>query len=159
MDWLQTGFGLLARFVEIFDTAHDYILHIFQCYTHTHTSVHSHVFNSRCLVTVSAVDVPLPLGPELSEALATNLSQGLNRSSPLTNTLTHQTTHSLTPLSDCPVTDSSLTCPSNNIFLRNSQGTPFLCYCAIVAFVSVGVPTWWLLSRCLATAVVCRAIT
>jgi hypothetical protein len=41
-------------------------------------------------------------------------------------------------------------CPAYNLPARTAEKTPFLCCCAIIAFVSVGFPTWSLLCRCLA---------
>jgi hypothetical protein len=65
-----------------------------------------------------------------------------------------------TPLTNSTsLTNSSLTCSDYNISARTAQKTPSLCCCTIVAFVSFGFPTWSLLSHCLATAVVCGAIT
>jgi hypothetical protein len=48
---------------------------LYKSLLHTHTSVHSHVFTSRCSVAVSTAEVPLPLGsrtvPGLSYPLLT----------------------------------------------------------------------------------------
>jgi hypothetical protein len=43
------GFGLVVGFIGLFDTARDYTLQV----TVTHTSIHSHVFTSRCLIAAS----------------------------------------------------------------------------------------------------------
>jgi hypothetical protein len=40
------GFGLLIRFIELFDTVRDYILQFTVTNTHTHTRFHSHVFTA-----------------------------------------------------------------------------------------------------------------
>jgi hypothetical protein len=52
-----------------------------------------------------------------------------------------------------------LRCPACNISARTAQKASFLCCSKIVAFISVGVPKWSLLSHCPATAVFSRAIT
>jgi hypothetical protein len=50
-------------------------------------------------------------------------------------------------------------CSVNNISARTAQKTQFCVAVFIVAFASVGIPTWSLLNHCLGTAVVYRAIT
>jgi hypothetical protein len=42
------NFGLATGFIGLFDTARDYTSQF--TITHTHTSIHNHVFSSRCLV-------------------------------------------------------------------------------------------------------------
>jgi hypothetical protein len=76
--------------------------------------------------------------PEIAPASDTSFSQ-LNRSCSLTNSL-------ITNLSWLEHLGTDRT--ENTVPL-------FLCHC----FVSVGVPTWSLLSHCIPTAVVCRDIT
>jgi hypothetical protein len=48
MEWLQTGFELMIRFIGLFDTARDYTLQftVTHTHTHTHTNVHSHIFTT-----------------------------------------------------------------------------------------------------------------
>jgi hypothetical protein len=87
-------------------------------------------------------DVPLTLGsrsapvPQLP-ASNSNSSQGLHRSSPLTSSVTHQSTRS-TPLHSTelqlkalhfPPLHSLTNCPGYNISARTLQKTPFLCCC------------------------------
>jgi hypothetical protein len=93
----------MIEFTGLFDTGRDYIL---QLLLHTHTSVHSHVFTSRCLVTASNCGLSPSSGfpkyprPQLP-ASHSNCSQRLNLSSPLSNSLTHQpTTLHLTQLTE-----------------------------------------------------------
>jgi hypothetical protein len=121
-------------------------------FTNSHTleffRAHSYVFSVCCVFTSLLVTAsnggrspspgfPIYHQPQLP-APNTNISQRLHRSSSLTNSL------------------NLLTCPAYNISERTAQKTPFLCCCANVTFVPVGVPTWSLLSHCLGTAVVFR---
>jgi hypothetical protein len=80
------GFGLIIGFIELFDTARDY-RHF--TITHTHTTVHSHVFTSRCLVAVSnggrSPSSGFPNCPRFQLPNShSNSSQRLRLSSPLT---------------------------------------------------------------------------
>jgi hypothetical protein len=65
------GFGWMAGFIGIFDTAGDYTTQ----FTVTHTSVHSHVFTAVALYWLPTAEVPLLLGswtvPGLSYQLLT----------------------------------------------------------------------------------------
>jgi hypothetical protein len=95
--------------------------------------------NSRCLVAASNGRRFLSCGfpnyprPQLP-APHSNSSQRLNRSSSLTHSPTNNSR-------------------AYNNSARTTQKTPFLCCCAIVAFMSVGVPMLSIPSHCLATAV------
>jgi hypothetical protein len=107
-----------------------YLPFIFHYYIHT--SVHSHVFTSRCLVADSNGGRSRHLGfrtipvPQLP-ASHSNSSQGLNPSSPLTNSLTHQPTQ----LNSDQVTLAN--CPDCSISAGIAQKTPFLCCCSMFA--------------------------
>jgi hypothetical protein len=101
----ETGFGLVTRFIAYFGPAHDYVLFKFHCYTHTHTSVHSHVFKAVASQRLPTADVPLPLGSRTIpvaqlQVSNSNGSQRLNRSSSPTHSLTNQLVplHPLSPL-------------------------------------------------------------
>jgi hypothetical protein len=87
-------------------------------------------------------DVPLPLGswtvPSLSYQLLTATTH--KNWTPAVIELTHQPAVSL----------QLLTCTAYNISAWIAQKTPFLCCCAAVAVMPVGVPTWQPLSHCLA---------
>jgi hypothetical protein len=124
MEWLQMGFELMIGFTGLFDTARDYTLQFTIIYTHT--SVHSHVFTSRCSVAASKgghspssrfSNYPRPQLP----ASNSNSSQWLNLSSSLTNSVTHQPTNcaqltNLTPIN----------CFAYNISAPIAQKTTFL---------------------------------
>jgi hypothetical protein len=149
-----TCFWLVIRFIGLFHTARDCTIQFTVTHTHTPYCPHSRLLyccfvvasNSGCSPSAGFPTIPVPQLPGSNS----NSSQGPNRSSPLTNSLTPQST-SWTP--------SLLTCPPCNILARTAQKRLFLCCCAIVGFVSVGVPTWSLLSLCLQNAVFCGAIT
>jgi hypothetical protein len=95
-------------------------------YTHTRTTVHSHVFASRCLVaafnggrfpTSGLPNCPRPQIP----ACHNNSLQWLNRSSHLTHWLTHH------PSDSSLLTDSLFTnCSAYIISVRTAQKTSFL---------------------------------
>jgi hypothetical protein len=63
----------VTQFIAHFDTAHDYTLQF--TVTHTHTSVHSHVFTAIAWWWLPMADVPLPVDfrnvPGLSYQLLT----------------------------------------------------------------------------------------
>jgi hypothetical protein len=40
------GFELMIKFIELFDTVHDYTLQFTVLHMHAHTSAHSHVFTT-----------------------------------------------------------------------------------------------------------------
>jgi hypothetical protein len=65
----------MTGFIVLFDTGHEYNL-LFNI-THTHTSIHSHVFTAcRCLEAASNGGLtPSSEAPELSPATFTSLSQ------------------------------------------------------------------------------------
>jgi hypothetical protein len=94
----------MIGFIGPFDTAHDYTLQF--TLTHTYTSVHSHLFTSRCSVAASNSGrspysgFPNYTWPQLP-ASSSNSSQRLNISSSLTNLVTHQTNNP-TQLTELP---------------------------------------------------------
>jgi hypothetical protein len=98
----------------------------FTIHCYTHTSVHSHVFTSRCLVAASnsghspSSGFPNYPRPQLP-ASHSNSSQRLNPNS-LTQSLTNQLSW-----------PSPTSCSAYNISTRTAQKTPFYYYCAIVA--------------------------
>jgi hypothetical protein len=51
----------MIGFIGLFDIARDYTLQFSIIHTHTHTSVHSHIFTSRYSVAASTADIPFPL--------------------------------------------------------------------------------------------------
>jgi hypothetical protein len=81
--WLCMGFGLMIKFIWLFDTAHDYILQFTITCTRarTHKSVHSHIFTSAI--------------PDLSYQLLTATAHNDWTSAVLwlTNSVTHQLTN------------------------------------------------------------------
>jgi hypothetical protein len=96
-EWLQTGFELMIGFTELFDTARDYALQ----FTVTHTLV-STVTCSLPLFGSGFNGGRFPFSGFLNclcsqlPASHSNISQQLNRCSPLTNSITHQPTNLLT---------------------------------------------------------------
>jgi hypothetical protein len=133
----------MIGFIGLFDTVRDYTWQF--TITHTHASVHSHVFTSRFSVTASnggrSPSSGIPNCPMAQlPASQTNSSQRLYRSSPLTTSLTHQPTlylltHQLNQLSLL----SLINCPAYNVSARTAHKTPFLCCYVVVALVSIRV--------------------
>jgi hypothetical protein len=78
------GFGLMTEFIVLFDTSRDYTLHF--TITHTHTSVHSHVFTAVAWQRLQRQIFPFLWVSELSPASVINfLRQQLNTSDYLTH--------------------------------------------------------------------------
>jgi hypothetical protein len=112
-------------------------------HTHTHTNTLVHRITSLLSLLVAASNGRRSPSPEFPNCPRPQL--------PASNSNSPQQLNST----------NSVTGPAHNISTQTAQKTPLLCYSyiAIVAFVSVGVTMWSLLSFCLATTVLCRTIT
>jgi hypothetical protein len=121
----------MIGFIGLFDTSRDCTLQF--TITHTHTSVYSHVFTSRCSVAASNGGLfPSSGFPKLFSASATSFSQQqFTTAEPqqfsysLTNWLSNSVTHQPTNSAQLTLTN----CPAYSISAWTAQKTLFLCCC------------------------------
>jgi hypothetical protein len=153
---------LVIGFIGLFVTARDYILQITVRHTHTHThthtqaqththtrahtSVHSHVFISRCLVTVSKGGRSPSSGfrnyprPWLSVSNS-NSSKRLNISTSLNNSVTNQPTQLTLIVISARTAQTNRSLLLCNCYSGNMFAKPLLRTAAIQLLLSLSLPS------------------